>query len=179
MARPNLSVSSTSLVVTRWSSSQLVIPSRPQPKARTSEESAFCQLQTDLNGKGHRRASACEHFLSNGSFRSREAQAFPPEPLGDYVTRAPAAPSPPPPKPGYARRLRQSETQCHYRCARKNRGASSEDGSADRHGCVVRVFSTAASANGAMTLKPAAFGCSPSSLKSFFNIPLWSTIALK
>lgn len=41
------------------------------------------------------------------------------------------------------------------------------------------AFSIAASASGAMILKPAAFGCNPSSARSFFISPLSSTIALK
>ena len=45
--------------------------------------------------------------------------------------------------------------------------------------CYFRAFSIAASASGAITLKPAAFGCSPSSARSFFSIPLSSTSAEK
>ena len=66
MARPNLSVNGTSLVGRRWS---------------------LANSKTGTEGT-RRRARAREHFLSNGLSRSREAQAFPPEPLGDRVARA-------------------------------------------------------------------------------------------
>ena len=51
------------------------------------------------------------------------------------------------------------------------------------NGCIYldyfSAFSIAASASGAIILNPAAFGCRPSSARSFFISPLSSTIALK
>ena len=53
------------------------------------------------------------------------------------------------------------------------------DGPNARQYSYFSAFSIAASAIGAMILNPAAFGCSPSSARSFFMSPLSSTMALK
>ena len=100
---------------------------------------------------------------------------------------------PSPPQPGYARRLGRSETELsHYRTRGPERGFKLSDSTSVNAGAVPRstepesrqhsyfsAFSIAASAIGAMILNPAAFGCSPSSARSFFMSPLSSTMALK
>ncbi len=181
MARPNLSVSCTSLVVSRgrWSTSQFC---HSEPSGAEGERGiCFCHNLNGHNGKKH----TSGHVLASVSFpmaslRSREAWAFPPKPLGDRVPRAPS--------PACHLHRRLSQGMPGGQGGRKLNiiiDASEDvrsylgDDSSRIHGCVARLFSIAASASGAITLKPAAFGCSPSSLKSFFNIPLSSTIALK
>jgi len=91
-----------------------------------------------------------------------------------YVSHGLGAPGLGPPlaaAAGYALRLRRSETQFHYRCA----GRTDES----NYGLLARALAMAASARGAIILKPAAFGCRPSSASSRFRSPLSSTRAVK
>jgi hypothetical protein len=122
-----------------------------------------------------------ERFLSNGSFRSREAQAFPPSTFGKVWRGRPFDFAQGRLSPANSFHRRHSQGMPKGRSGRKLNLIIDAGGRRQRSylGGIARLFSIAASAKGAMTLNPAPLGCKPSSARFALSIPLSSTIALK
>src|SRR2546430_12014110 len=100
--------------------------------------------------------------------RSREAQAFPPTPLGVILA-------------GESSLVATAKVYPKAQAIGNSFSSIDEDvrKKAKVYLVLARLFAIAASASGAIILYPAAFGCSPSSASSRLSKPLSSTIGVK
>ena len=128
--------------------------------------------------EGNTQAGSSARFLSNVFSRNTGGAGVSTGTLGNMRERV----FPRRRSLGYTHRLQQSETPSIIELCVDTNDSNTWMllvGFGRRRSYFFIAFSIAASANGAMILYPASLGCSPSSAKSFFNIPLSSTSAEK